>query len=152
MTFLGRICRQTDPPNFLLLFWYDIHGHENIQRVVNASSYVFLIVSLVRTLACKTLQVTPNISNSKYADDATLIAEEEVRRRLCPPIGQKPDSGQWSNYELPPGVHSLRLRAIYWNYFLVLSILATGHFNQNLCSMEFIVGIFFRPKWIICIF
>ena len=44
---LDGIGGQSQPPNFLLLLADDIHGHEDIEGVIDSAANIFLIVLLI---------------------------------------------------------------------------------------------------------
>ena len=45
--FLHRISRQSEPTNLLLFLVDNVHGHENVERIVDASPNVLLVVLLI---------------------------------------------------------------------------------------------------------
>lgn len=39
--------RQPLPLNFLFIFRYNLHSHQNIQSIINPSPYIFLVILLL---------------------------------------------------------------------------------------------------------
>ena len=84
LNFAGRIGRQANPPNLLLFLGDDLDGHENVERIVNTTSNILLIVCLKKKRAF--IKNNPARHRCLYTK---MTSVENVKKYNLPPWPKK---------------------------------------------------------------